>query len=191
MTMGYLSSRRRRFRSRLANSSHSVRISRASALVSRFVGGVDKGDAGADQFLRALPWRQDRRPRILQPSCMRACDQENRGRFADVVGAALEGEPEHAELLAAQGPQRAADFAQEALPLLFVDTHDFVEQDGSRSRTRGPPRETPSLLGEAGAAVADAGIQEARADAACPCRCRAPPASTSAPTDSADGWRPH
>ncbi len=43
----------------------------------------------------------------------------DRGRFANVIRVALEGQPEHGEPLAAQRPQRRANFAQE--PLLLID----------------------------------------------------------------------
>jgi hypothetical protein len=101
---------------------------------------------------------------ILQPSCSKPAPG-NGGRFADVVGAAFEGEAEDAETLAAQGPQGAANFAQKALALVFVDAHDFIEQAEVVAAFAGDGAEGHDVLGEAGAAVADAGIQEARADA--------------------------
>ena len=102
---------------------------------------------------------------ILLPSCKQRLHQKKRGRFADVVGAALEGQAEHAEVLAAQGPERAAHFAQEALALIFVDAHDFIEQAEVVAALAGHGAKCHDIFGEAGSAVADAGIQEPRPDA--------------------------
>ena len=91
--------------------------------------------------------------------------QEQRRRFADVVGAALEGEAEHAEILAAQRPERAANFAQKALALIFVDAHDFIEQAEVVAGFASHGAEGHHVFGKAGSAVADAGIQEPGSDA--------------------------
>jgi len=91
--------------------------------------------------------------------------QEDRGGFADVVGAAFEGEAEHAEIFAAQRPQGAADFSKKARALLFVDVHDFIEQAEVVAAFPGDGAEGEDVFGKAGAAVADAGVQKAASDA--------------------------
>ncbi len=68
-------------------------------------------------------------------------------------------------MLAAKGPQGAAHFAEEAITLVLIDAHDFVEQAEVIAAFAGDGAEGHYILREAGAAVADAGIQEARADA--------------------------
>ena len=93
-------------------------------------------------------------------------DQVDGGRFADVVGLALEGEAEDAEALAAQGPEGGANLGEEALLLLDVDLLDFGEQVEVDAELLGDRAEGGDVLGKAGAAVADAGAEEARADAA-------------------------
>ena len=66
-------------------------------------------------------------------------------------------------MFAAEGPQSAAHFAEEALTLVLVDAHDFVEQAEIVSTLAGDGAEGHHVFRKAGPAVADAGIQEARA----------------------------
>ena len=91
--------------------------------------------------------------------------QEKSGRFANVVGAALEGEAEHAEVLAAKRPQGAAHFAQKAIALIFVDAHDFIEQAEVITALACNGAKGHHVFREAGTAVADSRIQKSRADA--------------------------
>jgi len=105
----------------------------------------------------------------LQPSLhQRLHDEDGRG-FANVVGAALEGEAEDAETLAAKRPQGAADFLEEAIALIFVDAHDFIEQTEIVAAFAGHGAEGHHIFREAGAAVADARIQKL---GQCGSRCR-------------------
>ncbi len=101
-----------------------------------------------------------------QPSARSISDEFDGGRFADVVGLALEGEAEDAEPLAAQGPEGGAHLAEEALLLLGVDLLDFGEEAEVDAELLGDGAEGGDVLGEAGAAVADAGAEESGADAA-------------------------
>ena len=93
-------------------------------------------------------------------------DEFDRGRFADVVGLALEGKAKDAEALAAQGPEGGAHLGEEALLLLDVDLFDFGEEVEVDAKLLGDGAEGGYVLGEAGAAVTDAGTEESRADAA-------------------------
>ena len=149
-------------------------MSRASAPRGGFVGGVGVLEIRVHDFLRALHGGGivggD-----LAAFLQERLHEEERGRFANVVGAAFEGEAENAEMLAAEGPEGAAHFAQEAVALIFVDAHDFIEQAEVISALAGDGAEGHHILGEAGTAVADAGIEEAGADAANRCRCRGRP----------------
>ncbi len=47
----------------------------------------------------------------LAPFLYEGLHQEDRGRFANVVCATLEGEAEDSQMLSAQRPERAADFS--------------------------------------------------------------------------------
>ncbi len=105
-------------------------------------------------------------------------------RFANVVGAALKGEAEHAEVLAAKRPQGAAHFAQKAIALVFVDAHDFIEQAEVVAALAGHGAKRHHIFREARAAIADSRIEKARADAASPLPMPWHTWFTSAPTDS-------
>ena len=102
---------------------------------------------------------------IVLPSCSNDCDQEQRWRFANVIGAAFERQTEHRKLLAAKRPQGVVNLAQEALPLVLVDAHDFVQKPEVIAAFASYRTERQNVFGEAGTAVADAGIQESPADA--------------------------
>ena len=157
----------RRLRSSVANSAQSVRTSRASASRGGGVGVFDIAElrAGGQFLLGALHGGG-----IVGGDGaafgQQHLDEVDGGRFADVVGLALEGEAEHAEALAAQRPQGGADLGEEALLLLGVDLFDLGEQAEVDAELLGDGAEGGDILGEAGAAVADAGAQEAWADAA-------------------------
>src|SRR5215475_9254713 len=103
--------------------------------------------------------------RNLTPLLDERFDQENRRGFADVVGTALEGQPQHTQFLAAQGPKRAANLADEALALFFVDANDFIEQAEIVAALAGHGAEGRQIFRKAGAAVADARVQETGTDA--------------------------
>ena len=78
----------------------------------------------------------------------------------------LKARPSTAEAFSAEGPEGGPDFGEEAFLLLDVDLLNFGEEfevDAELFRDRA---EGGDVLGEAGAAVADAGTQEAGADAA-------------------------
>src|SRR3569833_2924673 len=55
-------------------------------------------------------------------------DDIDGGRFADVVCAAFECEPEHANLLTAEGPECGTNLLKKTLLLLFVDLLHLVQQ---------------------------------------------------------------
>ncbi len=93
-------------------------------------------------------------------------DELDGGRFADVVGLAFEGEAEDADAFAAQGPEGGTDLAEEALFLLGIDLFDLGEEVEVDAELLGDGAEGGDVLGEAGAAVADAGAKESGADAA-------------------------
>ena len=130
-----------------------------------FVGIVHELGARVQDLARPL-----RRRRIvgrnLAAFLQQRLHQQNGGRFADIVGAALESQAQHAQTLAAQRPQRGAHFAQEALALVLVDAHDFIQQPELVSALPRHRAEGHQVLGKARSAVADAGIQKARTDAA-------------------------
>lgn len=92
-------------------------------------------------------------------------DDGHGGGFADVVGAALEGESEDGEAFAFEGPEGGADFAQEAFALVFVDGADLVEEAEVVTVLGGDGAEGGDIFREATAAVAESGFQEAGADA--------------------------
>ena len=93
-------------------------------------------------------------------------DQVDGGRFADVVGFALEGEAEDGKAFSAQRPEGGADLGEEALLLLGVDLLHLGEEVEVDAELVGDGAEGGDVLGEAGTSVADAGTEEARADAA-------------------------
>src|SRR5580692_4232469 len=130
----------------------------------RFVGGVGVFESRVHCFLGAFHGRGIV-GRDLAAFLQQSLHQEKRGRFANVVGAAFEGEAEDAEVLAAQRPQSAAHFAEKAFALVFVDAHDFIEQAEVVTAFAGDGAKRHYIFGETGATVADSGIQEARADA--------------------------
>ena len=163
--MGYFSCLKMRSRSRVANSSHSVRIRSASASRAASYGIADELGAGVQNLARA-----GRRRRIvgrdLTALLQQRLHQQNGGRFADIVGASLERQAQHAQTLAPQSPQSGAHFAQEALALVLIDAHDLVQQPELVSALPRHRAECHQVLGKTRSAVADSGIQKARTDAA-------------------------
>ena len=87
-------------------------------------------------------------------------------RVADVVGVGLEGEAPDGDLLFLQDPEAVAEFLEEAFELGGVDALDFLEQGEWGAEFVGDGDEGLDVFREAGAAVAEAGIQEGAADAA-------------------------
>src|SRR5580704_15898344 len=67
-------------------------------------------------------------------------------------------------MLAAQGPECAADFAEEAIPLIFIDAHYFIEQAKVIATLASHGAEGHHVLRKAGAAVANTGVQKSWAD---------------------------
>ncbi len=63
-------------------------------------------------------------------------------------------------MFAAQGPERATHFPQEALPLVFIDAHDFIEQAKIVTRFPRYGAESHDIFREARTAVANTRIQE-------------------------------
>src|SRR5581483_7639792 len=93
-------------------------------------------------------------------------DQQYGWRFANVIGAALESQPQHPQLFAAQGPQSAAHLANEAAALFFIDAHNFVKQMELIAALAGHRTKRHQIFGKAGTAIAHSGIQETRPDTA-------------------------
>ncbi len=86
-------------------------------------------------------------------------------RLANVVGTTFEGQAKDGQILAAKRPEGAVDFAKEAMPLIFVDPHDFIQQAEVVAVLASHRSESHHVFGKAGASVADSGIQKARTDA--------------------------
>ena len=113
------------------------------------VGGRDRGVVGGDR--RAFG-AQPRR-------------QHDRGRLAQIVGLGLEGEPEQRDVRVAQRPEALLELGDDAPLLQRVDLDHGVEQLEVVARVAGQLLERLHVLGKARTAVADAGVQEVRADA--------------------------
>src|ERR1700733_7086516 len=92
-------------------------------------------------------------------------DEQQRRGFANVVGAAFEGEAEPAKALATKSPEHAANFFQEASALVFVDAANFFEQAEVVSALFCDRAKGEQVFGETRTAITDSGIQKARADA--------------------------
>ena len=54
--------------------------------------------------------------------------QQQRRRLANIVRATFERQSQHAQPLAAESPEHAPHFAQEAVPLIFIDANYFFQQ---------------------------------------------------------------
>ena len=93
-------------------------------------------------------------------------DDVNCGRLANVVGLSLEGEAENAEAFAAEGPQGRANLIEKAFLLLSVDLLDFGEEVEVDAQLFCHGSKGGDVFGKARAAVANAGAEEFRADAA-------------------------
>ena len=86
-------------------------------------------------------------------------------RFADVVGILFEGEAPESDFLLAEDPEFFADLVQEAVELVEVDLLHFLQQAEGLAEGFGDVDEGLDVLREAGAAVAEAGVEEGSADA--------------------------
>jgi hypothetical protein len=91
--------------------------------------------------------------------------EHERRRLAHVVGVRLEREAEERHLAAAQRPEVPAELPDHAPLLQLVHLDDGVQQLEVVARVRGQLLQRQRVLGEARAAVADAGLEEARPDA--------------------------
>ena len=117
----------------------------AGGLVGDGVVGVD-GGAGVGEFL---------------------CDGQG-GGFADVVGAGFEGQAPHGKGLAGElvlAAEVLDDLVVEGHALLLVDVVDGLEQGGGGFGFQTHADAGEGVLGEAGPAVAQAGVEEFIADA--------------------------
>ena len=88
-----------------------------------------------------------------------------RWRLANIIGAALERQTKYRKFFTAKRPQSMVNFAQEALPLVLVDTHDFVQKPEVIAALASYCTKRQNVFGEAGTTVADPGIQESPPDA--------------------------
>ncbi len=92
-------------------------------------------------------------------------DDVERGRLAHVVGVRLEGQAQHGDLAVLEVRQRARQVDERQQPLAVVDVDDGLEQVELVAVQRRDEVERARVLGEARAAVADARLEERRADA--------------------------
>jgi hypothetical protein len=93
-------------------------------------------------------------------------DNLNRRRFPDVVGFALEGQPQNTDAFPAERPQSSADLIQKALLLLIIDLLNFNEEAKVDTQLLCHRTKSGHVLGETGAAVADTGTKKFRTDTA-------------------------
>ena len=91
--------------------------------------------------------------------------EDDRGRLTQIVGLRLEGEAEKRHRRAAELAETAGELAEHAAFLQGVDLDHGVEQLEVVAAVAGELLERLHVLREAGAAVADAGLQEVRTDA--------------------------
>ena len=105
--------------------------------------------------------RPHRRPALQQ----RPADLDAR-RLAHVVGVGLERQAEHADHLPAEAAQALLQLLHDQHPLVPVDVHDGVQQLRVVLVLLGDRGQRLHVLGEAGAAVPDARVEEVRSDAA-------------------------
>jgi hypothetical protein len=91
-------------------------------------------------------------------------EREGRG-VAQVVGAALERQAEQADRGAAQHLQVVLQLLDDALALALVDVDGALDDVHGVAVAVGGGDDRARVLAEAAAAPADAGVQEARADA--------------------------
>ena len=118
---------------------------------------------------------------------VQASGEDDGGRFAQVVGVRLEGESQQGDVLAAQAAQTLLELADHAPLLQVVDLDHGVQELKVIARVAGELLERLHVFGKARAAVADAGLQELRADAVVETHAAATK-RTSAPTAS-QSWR--
>ena len=127
------------------------------------------GDLDAVQMRRAVGDRIPRRD--LRALGQQATGEDEARRLAHVVRAGLEREPEERDPLAAKRPESPLELPDDAPLLELVDLDDGVQELEVVARVRRELLERERVLGEARAAVADAGAEERRADAAVEADC--------------------
>src|SRR5262245_47584101 len=94
-------------------------------------------------------------------------NQRQGGSFADVVGFGFEGEAPDGDMLAGQvAAEMLLDLVSEDVLLAVVDLIDRIEQERLNANLPGQVGEGPHVLGEAAAAVSDAGKEECEANTA-------------------------
>src|SRR5260370_42198591 len=93
-------------------------------------------------------------------------DPRDRGRFAHIISAPLERQPKHSQFFSSQRPQRTSYFFHKASTLIRVDLHHFLEQSEVVSALRCYGVKCLYILGKAGTAITDAGVQKLRPDPA-------------------------
>ena len=109
----------------------------------------------------------------LGPALEQVVDQRQGRGLADVVGLGLEGQAPQGELLAGQvAAEMLLDLVHQHVLLAVVDLIDRVEQQRLDADLAGQVGQGPHVLGEAAAAVADAGKQELQSRSAGRGRCR-------------------
>src|SRR5581483_5335153 len=87
-------------------------------------------------------------------------------RVAQIVGVGLEREPENPHDLAVEPPEDAAELLDDRAADVAVDLHHGTEKLWVRAVDRRHVFESPNVLRKTGAAVAEARVEEAPADAA-------------------------
>jgi len=94
-----------------------------------------------------------------------AIDEFDGDGVADVIGIGFEGEAPDGDFFVFEDPESFAEFGDEAFEHVFVDAFDFFEEfeGGTELATDGD--EGFDVFGEAGAAVAEAGVEEIATDA--------------------------
>jgi hypothetical protein len=96
---------------------------------------------------------------------LQAEDDIDGGGVADVVGSGLEGQAEDGEAGAAEGGQDGAQSVQKTIAAPGVDALYFREEREAGTELLGGGAEGGDILGQAGASVADAGMEAVGADA--------------------------
>src|SRR5205823_707658 len=95
---------------------------------------------------------------------MKPGDDGQARRASDVIGIRLEGRAEHGDGLVPQHPQGALDLREQALDARFIDPLDLLEQIDVDAVIFGDGDERAQILGQAGAAEAEASVHKMAAD---------------------------
>src|SRR4029077_8661638 len=94
-----------------------------------------------------------------------ALDNGHGRRLTQIVSAVLEGQSQHRQLFAFEGPQRFSYFAHETVSLLFIDPDGFIQQAEVAAVFTRHRSECKKVLGKTRTAVPDSGREKAPADA--------------------------